>query len=272
MISIEKALKFPFKESNWMKTVGVYFLVLLTLATITFIVQLFFQLPAEILDSIAQESGETSLQVAALGANFAYLAVSLIISIVTFPVTLYLSGYVFDTVRHLMNGKENAITAHGNYLFRIKIGLVRMLVSIILGFLSLFTLVIPTIVIIAGALTMETSAILAFILLAFGFLLSISWLVFTILGVKLVQYAMEYIYLKSGFKYIFNLNRIFRLIKTNFKSLIMLLAVEVLTGMINAFAFILFCLVFFVQPAVSTALTFSLAYYYGETFRGIKEA
>lgn len=268
MISFENAIKFPFAQKDWQSTVGVYFLITFAVGTLTAILQFVFQLPADVLSTIAKESSEVGVEVMAESLNLIYVVISTIVSIIVFPVTLYLSGYIFDIIRHIVYGKEPAIPSHGQIWFRLKLGMVRFTILLILSFISLLLAIIPGIVLVAGFLTLESSA-LGTIFIVIGGLLGILWLLISTVGLKFAQYAMEYQYLKNGFRSIFHASSVYAIIANNVKSLIILFAFEILGGVVVGLAFISCCLVFIVQPALATMVAFTLAYYYGMTYKSL---
>ncbi len=268
MISFENAIKFPFAQKDWQSTVGIYFLITFAVGTLTAILQFVFQLPADVLSSIAQESSEVGVEVMAESLNLIYVVISTAVAIIVFPVTLYLSGYIFDTVRHILYSKEPSIPAHGQIWFRLKLGSVRLLITLILSLISLILAIIPGIVLVAGFLTLEASA-LGTIFIIFGGLLGILWLLISTVGMKFAQYAMEYQYLKNGFRSIFHISAVYSIIANNLKNLLILFVFEMVGGFLVALAFISCCLVFIVQPALATMVAFTMAYYYGMTYKSL---
>ncbi|MBI2356555.1 hypothetical protein HYV12_00645 [Candidatus Dojkabacteria bacterium] len=271
MISIEKAIKFPFAQNDWQKTVGIYFLTTLVIAVITFMLQLVFQVPSDILEAIAKESGDQSIYLFAQGIGAFYIVVSSIVSILIFPVTLYLNGYTFDVIRHIVYGKDPAITPHGNYAFRLKLGAVRIVITTILGLFAFILLFIPGLTGLAGVLSLESIPVLGTLLIAIAGVISVAWILFLVLGLKLMQFAMEYLYLTKGFKFIFNPPQLLAIVSKNIKPFLILYALEILGTVLMSFIFVICCVIPIIYPVISTIFAFAISYYYGMTYREIRE-
>lgn len=269
MFNFEKAIKFPYQNSDWTKTVGVHFIIVTVFALFSFLLQIALQLPADILSSAALESEMESLRVIASSINLTYLALSTMLSLLALPVTIYLSGYIFDVVRHIVYAKDPSITAHGNYALRLKLGLARGIINIGLSLITSLLLIIPVIPSIAAMMTIESNRAVGLGLYFFAVIMFILWLVIATVGRKFAIYSAEHIYLTEGFSKIFNIKKVFNMIGRNWKLFLNLFIVEVLVQILLTFAFLLFCMAFFVFPIISASVQFSMAYLYGEVFKKI---
>jgi hypothetical protein len=267
VINIEKAIKFPYSYPNWTKTVGVYFIVVLVISLLSIGLQITLQLPADILQSIAKETNEQSLMLLAGGINMTYIILTMVTSIVILPITIYLSGYVFDVVRHIVYEKEPSITLHGKYTFRLKLGIVKMVINLIVNLTTIFLVFVPIIPAIAGAMSMDTNRAIGITLYFFSFLMLILWLLLVSIGRKFLIYAMEYLYLTEGFSKAMSITSTLNLISNRWKLLLRLFIVEVLTQIFLGISFIVLCVAFFVFPIVTASATFSIAYVQGEIFK-----
>ncbi|KKR06275.1 MAG: hypothetical protein UT34_C0001G0315 [candidate division WS6 bacterium GW2011_GWF2_39_15] len=269
MINLENAVKFPFEDKDWLKTVGVYFLISLGLAIITFVLQTTFQLPADIFNTIAKETETESFKYLATSTNAISAFFNMIVSLVTFPVTLYLSGYLFDVVGHIMYGKKPEITPHGNIWQRVKFGIVKVVIGFVLGMTSLLLLGFPILTGAAAAISMESMIVVSILLWIATGVLFLLWLFTCVIIVKFAMYSMEYLYLSEGFKNVFVLSKVSALISNNWKKYLLLLGLEILGAIAISLSFVTCCMAFFVYPAVATVVAFALAYCYGTVYKEI---
>lgn len=269
-MNIEQAVKFPFKYSNWEKTFGVYFLISMFLIFFNLIIQALFEIPTDILNTALRENVSETLQTITVGVSFTSLILGSIVLIFSLPFNLYLNGYTLDIVRHIIYGKEPSITPHGNFIFRVKLGFVRFIIRTIVSLATLLPISIFIILFFILTVISRSSPLFLAIGIIVLILLAILWFIMAIFTYRFFTYAMEYKYLTSGFRSMFNISELFTIIKKNISNFLVLIGVEITINIIIGFSMFAFCLIFFLHPLILSIGAFSLSYLYGETFKKIR--
>ena len=255
-LDVIEAITYPFKKENLSQTVWVTIL-------LAFLAQ-FVPNAAQFISIFVDDSNEVLLGIIGIGV----LGWSLFVSI---PISLYLQGYLIESMRLHMRGEENGIPTHSDFGTKLKDFLAYMVMGFaiffVVGLISI-PLIIGVIYLIAesgGAGGAQAAAVISIIL--FGLLAFVAMIV----AGMLVQPAMLYIYLKTGsLSDAFSIQYIREVLNHGWKDMLLGVVILVVIGFITTIPlFLLFFLMPLLQPLISVVGYYAGGYVYGNVYAQI---
>lgn len=216
---IEKAIKFPFKDPKWPQKVGIFFGIQIFLTVIIYALQYspyFFTL----FDSTAGDTQASQSGLLFMLAIFGMIGVMLL----SIPYWFYLTGYIMEITKNVMDGKELPIPEHSNFGYKFKLFGVTFLIGLgpgLLAMMIIFALIIPAFIITgasAGSDAFGPSILIMIFYILFAIFIGI---VLMVVLFSLVVPAMFYLYLKKGsLGAAFDLASVKRVIQAGWKNFI----------------------------------------------------
>lgn len=273
-LDVEKAVKFPFEDPEWLKRFGIYVAVAVAISILGSVLNLFTGPLTSVFRSIEGTGVDVDLD-SIMKMILPYFSLTAI-SVLTFPVQLYLSGYVFQITANVMDGDEHPSPDHNDFGLKFKLWWAKfvatfvptMIVTFVVGLLAF-----PTVLLSIYVLSTEPGA--AGIILI-GFL----WMVVLLIILAISFYTsfvvipgMEYLYLKNDdFSEMFNLTLIAEFGKLAWKKVVLVAFIMIALAMVGSFIPLILCFIsFLVSPVINSMIEFSKAHLYGQIYRSVWE-
>lgn len=275
MINLQKALKYPFEQKNWETKVGILFLFYLASSLVSTTTSFDSQSTRELVNDLVR-NGQINTHFIQPAINSVGIYRSfwlLILQFALIPISLYVTGYEFSFTKNVMNGKEEALEEHGDFLGFIKLGLAKILLGIPLSLV--FILLIVAIML----LTMVTTYGVG-LNAEIGLGLITSVLVFIVLLVpgsillSLFNSAIYYNYLSgTGFWGAFKPSKVMETFKKGWKDFLVSIALQFAVG-IGALivSLLLICFSFITSPAITVYTQLVAAHLYGQAFNKLRSS
>jgi len=263
MISINKAINYPFSQSDWKKKFFIIFIILFVTTAISATLQL-IQLPFE----MAAESESEISNIAALG-NMSISMIGGFVSLITLPFTLYISGYQLKNIKNIVAGKLD-LPEHTDIWNTILLGLVRLLISFVYSLPATMIMILSFILffielgIKQSDISFSPMVVISIVL----FIISILSLIFT--GIFLEKSAtLEYIK-ENRISAIFNVIKVFKQSFRHFGKFLQIFFIQLLIAFMTIFVMLFtICIAFISSPFIQTVLIFATAYIEGNIYKEI---
>jgi hypothetical protein len=269
MIDLEKAVKFPFEQKGWESKLGILFLLYLfvyLISTFTNVGDGYSSTLKEL-----QMSGEGINEQAISGfLNGAAIFTSIwagLVSLLTIPVSLYLSGYEFTVTRNLMSKKGELLEDPAKAGDHIRLGLVKCGLSIPVVLIYIVLLVAAGIAAFGLSFlpSVHDNLVLIFLIWGVFFIFAIPLGILT----YFLNTSIYYNYLKErNFWGAFNIGKVLSTLKAGWKEFLAVVGWGIVVGIGSmVINFALCCLTFIVSPAMTMYTQLVMAHLTGQAFQ-----
>lgn len=266
METIINAIKYPFSDKEWQKKLLYIVLVFVSLNFIGGLLNIFIQIPLSFLAEYMRDN--TSAY-----SMFSFLSsiISLGGYLLTFPITIFLSGYLFEYMKNIAESKNEILPSlsdiGGKFVKGLKLIILEFIVSIPSTILALMT-ISASFVFIAMLVSANSSILLRFLVVFIAFIL----LVLICILNFFISAAAKYIYVKTDrLSKAINPKTIVITIKNNEKPLLNIFGYLLLTGFlilgISLSSVFLICISFITTPIITLSGSFVRSYILGNEYK-----
>lgn len=274
-IDIEKIIRVPFEEEDWIRRSGVIIAGVLALM-ITSIGSYTIVYIGWFVSFMSTVSNESLIPTVLVSIVVLVLYGLIILLIMTGGI--YLRGYQLDIMKNTMNNVKPVLPLHTNFLARLKYGLkgsvptfLLMIINITIYFTLFFGATFISIRFANTELAQTTNivTIVVFFLFAMTGIFTIAMIVIMWLAIP----AMDYLYITTdSIKQALNPTAIISVIKISWKNYLLVLGIILLISFIGMFAVMISsCLSFITYPVFIAILFIIQAHLYGLAFRDTKQ-
>jgi len=272
-LEIEKAIKYPFKDPDWLKKVGIYAGFIILVSLLSSVLNLLSKFTG-VLTSFATMIGIDQLE--AVLVQIAPTLSLMLINMITFPINIYFSGYMIEITKNVMNKEELPLPEHTDLGYKFKLWLGTLITGLVPGILQLIILAIVFTPLILLTIFMSTSE-------PGGIMIAITILVWLVAGVivfavlifinLLIVPTMQYLYLKNeDFSEILNISSIKDIISKAWKEMLLLTGILYILSTLGSLLATVLCFIsFIVKPLVTILISLSGSHLKGQIFANLSQ-
>lgn len=273
MERFKEAITFIFKEKGWENKILPIYAGLVIATLVGAVVSLFFTLPISILSEAVKD---TNTNVSGLESISSFT--NSLSSWLTFPVLLYIYGYLIDVFKKKIKGAKEVLVEN-KVIFERMVKGIKLYISIFIA--TLPTTLVGTVLLVLSVIgffmnysSTESSKIFMPAGIVLGLLTFLLIVALAILN-SIITYATLYIYYKTGsFRESFNYGRIITIIKGNERALLNTFFDIFILGVIQMFFVVFFfipllCVSPFVYPMVTLVTLFAKMHLIADRFKEI---